>query len=71
MMPLWMAGAVKIMWEDKEGDKLLLYFLERGDTCAITLSYCLGQTKNEIRDVAEHVTGIIIVPIEKNEIMDF
>ena len=37
-MPLLLSGAIKILREDQDGDELLLYFLERGDTCAMTLS---------------------------------
>lgn len=66
-MPLLISGAIKILREDKDGDELLLYFLERGDTCAMTLSCCLGETKSEIRAVAEKPTEIIMIPIEKME----
>lgn len=66
-MPLLLDGAIKILREDKEGNELLLYFLERGDTCALTLSCCLGQTRSEIRAVAERDTRYIMVPIEKIE----
>lgn len=66
-MPLLLEGAIKILREDKDGDELLLYFLERGDTCAMTLSCCLGQTKSEIRAVAEKDTVLIMIPIEKME----
>lgn len=67
MMPLLVEGAIKILREDKDGDELLLYFLERGDTCAMTLSCCLGETKSEIRAVTEKETKLIMVPIEKME----
>lgn len=66
-MPLLLDGAIKILREDKEGNELLLYFLERGDTCALTLSCCLGQTRSEIRAVAERDTHYIMVPIDKIE----
>ena len=66
-MPLLLKGAVKILREDGEGDELLLYFLERGDTCAMTLNCCLGETKSEIRAVAETDTSLIMVPISKME----
>lgn len=62
-MPLLLDGAIKILREDKEGNELLLYFLERGDTCALTLSCCLGQTKSEIRAVAERDTRYVMIPI--------
>lgn len=66
-MPLLLKGAIKILREDNDGDELLLYFLERGDTCAMTLSCCLGQTKSEIRAVAENDTTFIMIPINKME----
>lgn len=66
-MPLLLEGAIKILREDKDGDELLLYFLERGDTCAMTLSCCLGQTRSEIRAIAEKDTLLIMIPIDKME----
>ncbi|WP_347374931.1 Crp/Fnr family transcriptional regulator [Aequorivita sp. Q41] len=66
-MPLLISGAIKILREDDDGDELLLYFLERGDTCAMTLTCCLGQTKSEIRAVAELDTTLIMIPIQKTE----
>lgn len=64
-MPLLISGAIKILREDDKGDELLLYFIERGDTCAMTLSCCMGQKKSEIRAVAETPTKLIMIPIEK------
>ncbi|HKJ48269.1 MAG TPA: Crp/Fnr family transcriptional regulator [Christiangramia sp.] len=66
-MPLLLKGAVKILREDKDGDELLLYFIERGDTCAMTLNCCMGRTKSEIRAVAERDTSLIMIPIAKME----
>ena len=66
-MPLLVSGAIKILREDNDGDELLLYFLEKGDTCAMTLTCCLGQTKSEIRAIAETEAKLIMIPIEKME----
>ncbi len=66
-MPLLISGAIKILRDDNDGDELLLYFLESGDTCAMTLTCCLGNTKSEIRAIAELPTKLIMVPIEKME----
>lgn len=66
-MPLLMKGAIKILREDDKGDELLLYFLERGDTCAMTLTCCLGHAKSKIRAVAETDGALIMIPIEKME----
>ena len=66
-MPLIIKGAVKVLREDKEGDDLLLYFLEKGDTCAMTLTCCLGKTKSEIRAIAETDVEVLMIPVQKME----
>lgn len=67
-MPLLLKGAIKILREDDAGDELLLYFLEQGDTCAMTFSCCLGKNKSEIRAVAESDSELLMVPVEKMEV---
>lgn len=66
-MPLLLSGAIKVLREDKDGNELLLYFLERGTTCAMTLTCCMGNSKSEIRAIAELDTTLIMVPIQKME----
>src|SRR5690554_360059 len=66
-MPLLVSGAIKILREDTNGDELLLYFLERGDTCAMSLTCCLGHSKSEIRAIAELDTTLIMIPVQKME----
>ncbi|HLW32728.1 MAG TPA: Crp/Fnr family transcriptional regulator [Aequorivita sp.] len=66
-MPLLVSGAVKILREDDNGDELLLYFLERGDTCAMSMTCCLGHSKSEIRAIAELDTALIMIPVQKME----
>ena len=64
-MPLLIEGAIKIMRQDDKGDELLLYFLERGDTCVMTMTCCMGQTKSEVRAVAEKDSILIMIPVSK------
>ena len=66
-IPLLLSGAIKILRYNEDGDELLLYFLERGDTCAVTLSCCMGHTKSDIRAVAEMDTKLVMIPINKLE----
>ena len=66
-MPLLISGAIKILREDKDGDELLLYYLEKGETCSMTLSCCMSQSISEIRAVAETDTKLIMVPVQKME----
>lgn len=64
-MPLILNGAIKVMRENEDGDDLLLYFIERGDTCAMTITCCMGNVKSEIRAIAETETELIMLPVEK------
>ncbi|NNF31569.1 MAG: Crp/Fnr family transcriptional regulator [Flavobacteriaceae bacterium] len=66
-MPLLVSGAIKILREDEDGDELLLYFLERGETCAMTMTCCVGQTKSEIRAIAETDAKLVMIPVQKME----
>jgi len=66
-MPIVLSGSIKIMTEDKEGDELLLYYLEFGDTCAVTLNCCTRKSKSTIRAIAESETEVLFVPVEKME----
>ena len=40
-IPLILNGAVKIIREDNNGEEIALYFLEKGDTCAISFINCI------------------------------
>lgn len=66
-MPLLVSGVIKILREDDQGDELLLYYLEKGDTCSMTMACCMGDTKSEIRAIAETDAKLIMVPIQKME----
>jgi CRP/FNR family transcriptional regulator len=66
-MPLLISGAIKILREDFDEGELLLYFLEKGDTCAMTMACCIGDTKSEIRAIAETKGKVIMIPVFKME----
>ena len=66
-IPLLVSGVIKILREDTNGDELLLYYLEKGDTCSMTMTCCMGQTKSEIRAVVETDAKLIMVPVQKME----
>ena len=66
-MPLLLSGSIKIMRPDGEGDELLLYHLEKGDTCAMTMTCCMGNTKSEIHAVTETPAKLLMIPIGKME----
>ncbi len=66
-MPLLISGAIKILREDFDEGELLLYFLEKGDTCAVTMACCIGDSKSEVRAVAETNGQVVMIPVSKME----
>jgi CRP/FNR family transcriptional regulator len=66
-IPLMLTGAIKISRETKAGEEIVLYFLERGDTCTITFGSGLQSNKSKVRGVAEKDSEIIFIPVAKLE----
>ena len=64
-MPILLSGAIKIMREDFDEGELLLYFLEKGDTCAMTMACCLGDKQSKIKAIAETDGELVMIPINK------
>lgn len=62
-MPLLLSGAIKILREDFDEGELLLYFIEKGDTCSMSMACCLGETRSEIRAVAENDGQVVLIPV--------
>ena len=67
VLPLVLSGIVKVIREDPEGNEVFLYYLEPGETCAMSLTCCSTQRPSQIKAVAEDFTEIIAVPIEQHE----
>ncbi len=66
-IPLILDGVVKVIREDQKKDEILLYYLERGDTCAISFVNCINRSKSMFRAVVEKDTEFIMIPINKIE----
>lgn len=66
-LPIIINGSIKVLTEDDEGKELLLYYLEVGDTCAVTINCCSGASKSKIRAVAEEEAELLFIPSAKVE----
>jgi len=66
-LPLVISGTLKILTEDEEGRELLLYHLENGDTCAVTLNCCAKSTPSKVRAIAEQDVEVLLIPVGKFE----
>ena len=63
-IPLILSGAVKIIRQEKAGDELVLYFLEKGDTCAISFINCVNRKESIFKAVVENDAEAIFLPVE-------
>lgn len=63
-LPLLYRGAIKVHREDPDGNEILLYYLEPGNTCASSLTCCMDKKISTIRAEAEEDTYYISVPID-------
>ena len=64
-IPLILSGAVKIIRKEKDGDELVLYFLEKGDTCAISFVNCINRKKSIFKGIVEKEIEAIFIPVER------
>ncbi|TXE10132.1 Crp/Fnr family transcriptional regulator [Seonamhaeicola algicola] len=64
-IPLLLIGNIKILREDDAGNDLLIYFLEAGETCTMSLTCCMGTSKSKIRAVAEQDSTLVMIPVQK------
>ncbi|MDG1276726.1 MAG: Crp/Fnr family transcriptional regulator [Algoriphagus sp.] len=67
MVPLVLEGAIKIMRMDEEGKELFLYYLDPGETCALSLTCCSASKPSEIKAVVEENTLLLAVPVKVHE----
>lgn len=66
-IPLITKGIVKISRENQLEEEILLYFLERRDTCAISFVNCINLSKSMFRGVIESDVECVLIPVTKIE----
>lgn len=67
MIPIVLQGSVKVSRENDNGDELLLYYIEGGDTCAMTLQCCVRHSVSEIKATAMERSLLLMIPVEMME----
>jgi CRP/FNR family transcriptional regulator len=66
-VPLVLEGSIKIMRMDEDGKELFLYYLEAGETCALSLTCCSAARPSEIKAVVEEKVTVLFIPIQVHE----
>lgn len=67
MVPVVLEGTIKVMRKDEEGHDLFLYYIESGETCAVSLTCCSAMNPSEVKAVAEEITKVMAIPVRKHE----
>ena len=67
MVPIVLNGSIKVSRMDEDGKELFLYYLDAGETCALSLTCCSASKPSEIKAVVEEPTTIIGIPITVHE----
>jgi CRP/FNR family transcriptional regulator len=64
MIPIVISGSIKVSRENESGNELLLYYVEGGDTCAMTLQCCVKKVNSQIKATAMEPSFLLMFPIE-------
>lgn len=64
VIPLVVRGSIKVLRVDESGHEVLLYYIQPGESCALTLSSALKQEKSRIKAITQQETEVIGVPSE-------
>jgi CRP/FNR family transcriptional regulator len=65
-VPIIVKGSIKILRPDADGKEVFLYYLNPGETCALSLTCCNANLPSEIRAVAEEDTTLISIPLKSH-----
>ena len=60
--PLITKGLLKIVRQDADGHEILLYYLDGGNTCVMTVTCCMKQEQSKIKAIAETDTHLLLIP---------
>lgn len=63
-VPILLMGTIKIIREDNEGNEIFLYYIKKGETCAMSLTCCMQDQPSQIRAIAEEDVELISVPVK-------
>jgi CRP/FNR family transcriptional regulator len=68
LIPIVIEGSIKVSRENEDGEELLLYYIEGGDTCAMSLQCCTKKIDSQIKATAMEPSLLLMIPAEYMEI---
>lgn len=61
-IPIVIEGILKVYRQESNGKEVLLYYLERGETCAMSITCCVEKRDVAIKVIAEEDAKIWMIP---------
>lgn len=62
-MPIVLSGLLKVLRQDPNGEGIFLYYLEGGETCAMSITCCIEGKRASYKVVAAEDTTMWMVPM--------
>ena len=63
-MPFVMTGVLKVTRQDEEGAEAFLYYLEGGETCVMSITYCFEGKQGAFKVTAEEDSELWMIPMK-------
>ena len=64
-VPIILNGLIKVNRIDEEGNEIFLYYLTKGESCAMTLACCTNYKASKLSATVEEDAEILKIPIAK------
>lgn len=69
VVPLVMSGRVKVMRNDESGKEILLYYINPGESCALSIAAGLNHKRSVAYAITDSETQLLAIPVDKLESM--
>ena len=63
-IPIVIEGSLRVTRNDDKGNEMFLYYLEGGETCAMSITCCIEGKRSNFSAIAEQDTSIWMIPLQ-------
>jgi len=64
VVPLVLSGTIKVFREDIDGREIFLYYINGGESCALTMTACFKMEKSYIKAKIQEDTEFLAIPVQ-------
>ncbi|MEQ9302216.1 MAG: Crp/Fnr family transcriptional regulator [Cyclobacteriaceae bacterium] len=62
-IPIVLTGLLKVIRQDENGKEIFLYYLEGGETCAMSITCCIENKTAAYKIIAEEISTLWMIPV--------